>query len=261
MATKPLTETWVIIKIGNREYAINQAFIKAFTELKHEMFLAESKGQFIRGTYSIFNSEIIVLDGHKLARETSQNDIKLEFSEQLTSVKIAYRGFIDGIEWNIMTGEKDDKLSSYKSVICDWINNTTYAHDKYLDKLFNRIKEHIIINLSRLEKLVEDKQSGELDLGKSVTELETVRREANRHILDGLDNMIDYYNSRISEMCMVVSASGKNFGISIDSVELVTNNCKALTSTKRTTLSAGLVDIDSKKYNVLDLTKISKIIG
>ena len=260
--SKSLTDTWLVIKIGRREYAINSCFVKAVTELKHEGFIAESSGTFTRGIYKIFNADIPVIDGYKITREEAQNDSKLNFSKTMTDVKLTYMAWLDCVEWDIMYNSPDDSndASSREKIhyIETWMHNAKMYNDAYMDKLCSRIKENMLINMSRAKRLVEDRKSGSLGIYESNSELAEIRSHANRYIFDSIDNLIECYTSKMSELCVVVSASGKNFGICIDAVELVTDTNNKATSNQRTVLSAGTIEIRDKVYNVIDLTKLGK---
>ena len=257
-----LSDTWIIIRIGHREYAVNSVFVKAMTELKHEWFISESYGTFVRGIYNIFNADIPVLDGYKVACETHQNDTKLDFSKKITSIKLTYMSWLDNLEWLAMSTDSDGRWASneIQRNIENWLNTESFNYDEYLNKLFNRIKKYTLMNISRGNKLIEDRMGKTMGVMEAAKEIEAIRTEANRYILDALDNLIDAYTSKMSEMCIVVKASGRNFGLCIDSVELVVDVSNRATSIRKTNLSAGTIDIKGKTYNILDLTKLSKVI-
>ena len=257
-----LSPTWIIIRIGKKEYAINSKYVKAITELKHETFIAESAGTFVRGIYNIFNTEIPVLDGYKIARETSLAEYKLNFSKRMTDAKIVYMSWLDTVEWMAMYVDPDGKWSllEMQNNIENWTESTSFPHDDYLNKLYKKLIDNINITITMANKLVDGRLSKRIQVSEAIKEIEEIRRHAKRYILDAFDNLIDYYTSKISEMCVIVEAGKRNFGVCIDSVELISETPKLATGNKRTKLSAGTIEIKSKVYNVIDLTKLSKVI-
>ena len=126
-----LSPTWVIIRIGKREYAINSKYVKAVTELKHETFIAESTGTFVRGIYNIFNTEIPVLDGYKITKETSLAESKLDFSKSMTDIKMLYMSWLDTVEWMAMYADPDGKWSmmEMQKNIENWEENTIFFQE------------------------------------------------------------------------------------------------------------------------------------
>lgn len=257
-----LSPTWVIIRIGKREYAINSKYVKAVTELKHETFIAESTGTFVRGIYNIFNTEIPVLDGYKITKETSLAESKLDFSKRMTDIKMLYMSWLDTVEWMAMYADPDGKWSmmEMQNNIENWAENTSFPHDEYLNKLCKRLVEHINITTGMADKLIDSRLSKSIQVSDAINEINEIRKHAKRHVLDAFDNIIDCYTSKMSEMCIIVEANKRNFGMCIDSVELISETPKSATNNKRTVLSAGTIEVRNKVYNVIDLTKLSKVI-
>lgn len=258
--TKDLSQTWVIIAIGKREYAINSNYIQAFTELKLENLIREAKTKFIKGTYKLFNSDIIVLDGHKIAREESQTDRRMEFCKNISNIILKYDALIDKLEWIIETGERDRYYTAYKDTIIEWFNSQDFKYDRYLDKMFTKAYDHTMIIATRADKIIKERYSGKYIYSELTYILDDIKREYNRHVKDNLNHIIDYYTSKISDMCMIIKTGDSTFGLAIDSVKLVAEDGVKIRGTKRTVLSAGVANINNIDYNILDLTKIKNII-
>lgn len=260
LMNESISGTWVIITVGNREYAINSSYIQSFTELKHHMFMKEAQAKFVRGTYNIFNSDIIVIDGHKLAKQASQTDRRLKFCKRISDINLKCRSWIDTLDWVVITNETDPKLDKLSREIHEWFDSQSFVDDKYMDRLFKRASEHISIIISRGYRIVEARKKQVKGVTESEAELSDIRKEINRYVSDTLENMAEYYSSQITDLCMIVKASGKIFGLSIDSVKLIADEGVRVTASKRTVLSAGLAVIDNSKYNILDLTKVGSLV-
>lgn len=255
-----LDDTWLIISIGSREYAVNKAYIQAVTELRHTQFVEVPKGRFIRGVYSIFSSNIVVVDGHKIAREPSQVDKRLSFCKKLSDTAISCKSWIETLEWIVITNNDDKSLVKLSDELSSWLAQQDFSYDVYMNKLFSRIKKHLLIVLNSGLELAKDRINGTIGIVDATSEFNNIKHDMQRYIMDNLDNLSEYYSSKISDMCLVVRVGDKTFGLSIDSVKMVTTTAVGVSRTKRTVLSAGLAVVGGAKYNILDLTKVGSLV-
>ena len=256
-------DTWIIIKIGKREYAVNSKYVTAVTELRNETLIIESTKNFVRGVYNIFNLETPVIDGYKLTKEQPKNDIKLLFSKELTELKIIITELLDSSELALVS-DSQEEIDEINRQIKNIIEKITPEYksfgDKYLDKLSNKLISNTMILLNRVSFVIQSKLDRRETFESSSNKLTSIRKECDRQIFDIIDNIIDCYNSRISEMCIIFKVTDLVFGISIDSVELVKETETKNDRNKRTILSMGTITIDEEVYNVLDLSKLKNII-
>lgn len=255
-----LEDTWVIIAIGKREYAINQSYIKAFTDLSRCTFVKEAQGRFLRGTYTIFGSNIVVIDGHKIAREPSQIDRRLNFCKHLSDIKLKCISWLDTLDWIAMTGENDKKFYKLLEEIIGELGSTRFPHDKYMDKLIVKASEHMNICASRAHSVVEARTNKKMTITEADAQTNAVRREVERYVLDNLDNIAEYNTNQITSMCIVIQVGDKTFGMTIDSVKSIAEQDVQVSRNKRTVLSAGVATVDNVKYNIMDLTKVGGLV-
>lgn len=252
-----ISKTWVIIKIGTREYAINSSYVKAVTELKHTDYIAEGSGQFSRGMYDIFHSDMPVIDGYRLTRETPKNSTKLEFSSQMTKIKLDYMAWLNCLDSAILSkdSESESELRRLEEKLADFASTPSDYGDVYIDNLGTKLKENIILRLSRGGRIKEGRP-----INEALKEAEEIRRASERYVLEAIDNLIYAYTSKLSEMCIVLEVKGTAFGITIDSVEMIVDVDDKVINKKNTVLSTAIISIKGKEYNVLDLTKLKNIL-
>lgn len=258
-----ISKTWIIIGIGTKEYAVNHAYVTSIGELKPEQFVVESSLSFVKGIYKIYDLAIPVIDGYKMSNQNSLDDKKIAIAKRFNDFKVAYMEMIELAEWQVMSWDKDRDAQYLELIgrVTNMANSLDCSNDPYADKLMKRIKEHMLMNISRFNGLVNANRDGSIDASRILAEIEQIKKSSNRHVLDNLDNIRDFYTSRITEMCIVFHANEKDFGVSIDNIKIITEEIDELNHTKKTSISAGVVVINKQEYNVLDLTKLSKAVG
>ena len=256
-----ISNTWVIINIGKKSYALNSSYVDAITDLKNENYVAKNENNFVKGIYSIFSVNMPIIDGYKMSSQNSTDESKLEFSKTYNSCKVDYMLWMDSLELIIMRVDEpnNESFNNTNKILGNWIVNGKEYSDAYLNKLLGRVKDAMEINLSRGNRLVETLKAGELTVTQASKEMDEIRKYSDRHILGYLDDAVDYYCSKVSEMCIVVKVKNKVFGISIDSIKMITEATE-ISNKRKTTISAGIVTIEGTEYTILDLTKLSRII-
>ncbi len=90
--------------------------------------------------------------------------------------------------------------------------------------------------------------------------LEEIKRQSNKYVIKSLDSIIEIHNEMYSETCLVIRCKGISFGIAVDSIEMISDKSKNLNKHIWDRISAGTIQIKSKEYNVLNLTKLLNII-
>ena len=259
---KELSNTWIIIRIGKRKYAINSSYVKAITDVSKSQFITESSGAFVRGVYKVLDIDIPILDGHKIAREEQNDKSKINFAAEMTQLKINYIKWLDSVEWAVMYGNAESADIETSKYIQHWINEYSISgNDKYLEKQIARLKQYLSVSMPMCEDIVKRRKAHKLGITDALNELQSVRSDAKKFIEMGIDSIIEYHNETVSEFCIIVSANSRDFGITIDSIELIHDATeKANTNEQRTVLSTGTIEVNKNKYNVLGLTKLANLI-
>lgn len=254
-------DTWMVITIGHRKYAVKSDFVVAVTELKHNTLIMETDIPFVRGKYSVFNVDLNIIDGYKITRETSKNATKLEFSKEMTSLKLDIEKFIDSAQLAIMMKDSSeyDEIQKGSIEILDEVNGIHKSSDTYLNRLITRLIENSTIIVGRVGKLIVEYTKGTQGITSSINEIDLIKQEYTRKIHDLVDSIIDYYNSNISEMCIVFKTSKTSFGMTIDGIELIKDVENNVRRVQKTVLSMGTINILDTEYNVLDLAKLGRV--
>lgn len=255
-----LSPTWVIITIGNRKYAINTAYVQSILELNTVLFKEPFyKNTFVKGTYDIHGAIVNILDGRKLVCETTIDEKKMQFAQQINTLRCEHGAWLDSVEWELLTGEKleYDNIKS-DSKLGEFLANSIFS-DKQINRLVDKIRQpyNIIHQLS--EKALTARRNGG-SLGDAMKSLDELRRQSENYIIKNLDKIIDINNGKLTEMCVIVKAKEITYGISVDSIDMITEQTGNLSGTEKTKLSAGQIQIKSETYNVLNLTKLAKIL-
>lgn len=258
---KDLSKSWIIINIGNRRYAVNTSYVTGFTALNSSDMLSMSNNRFIRGMYNIFNSETVVIDGHKIACEKSQDDYIDTFCRVVTSIKINVQCYLDYAAVAAIYDKETNNLEKHKYEIYEELEKIECNNDHYMTTLKEKSKFRVDVMCSRVNDLVESYRNGKISILNAIDKLSDVEKESRKYIYDTLDKMVEYIGKKKSEMCMIVSAGRKRFGISIDSIDIIDSEIAEIGTKKLSNLSAGSVKISDTLYNILDLTKISKLVG
>ena len=258
---KELSNTWIIIRIGKRKYAINSSHVKAITDVSRSQFITESRGAFVRGVYRVLNMDIPILDGHKIAREEPGDTSKVSFATDMTNLKINYLKWMDSVEWGVLYGDSESADEATEKSLQEWVDTCKIAGDRYLERQVDKLKQYLSVNMEMCSDLVKRRNKKKIGLAESITELDRYKDEGKKVIEATIDNIIDYHNESVVELCVIMSANSREFGMTIDSMELVHESPnKANVNEQRTVLSTGTIEINNVKYNVLGLTKLANLI-
>ena len=259
MSAEKLAQAWAVISIGTRKYAVNVAYIQAIIELSNVMFKEPYySSSFVKGVYNIHNTAVNVLDGRKVVGEGTVDEVKLHYSEFINSIITDHKAWMDSVEWELITGEPTEFSSkSTDSKLMEFIDSQ--QSDVQIVRLMEKMRSPMETLHSMAKKHLEERKSGVLitDMAKIVDEL---RRQSENYIVKNLQKIIDINNDKVSEMCLVVKTKDVSFGISVDSIEMITEQADELTNTEKTRLSAGQITIKNKTYNILNLTKLAKVV-
>ena len=258
---KKLSNTWVIISIGKRKYAINSEYIKGIVDYSKCKYVAESLGSFSKGIYNILGMDLVVLDGHRIAREESSQENRLIFLKDMTSIKINFNKVLDSVELAVIYCEAEFIDSSAKEALKDIQFPNIDPSNTSLNKMIGRLQQNITVYVALAAKLVKNRVDGAEDLCEATKDIDKLRSDAKKNVDDLIDSIVEAYNKSVTEMCLIVSTNSDDFALTFDKVEKTTEiTGKVNINDKRTLLSAGTLTIGGTNYNVLNLTKIASII-
>lgn len=255
-----LSPTWVVIIIGKRKYAINTVYVQSIVELDKALFKEPYyNSTFVKGTYDIHGALVNILDGRKLICEKTIDERKLQFAQDINNIRCEHEAWLDSIEWELLTGDKlDESKIKSDNLLKDFLNNGIFS-DSQIKRLVDKIKQPYEIIHKQAEKALYDRHNNG-NINDAMNRLDELRRQSENYIVKNLDKIIDLNNEKITEMCVIVKAKDITFGISLDSIEMITEQAEKLSGTEKTKLSAGQVQIKGETYNVLNLTKLAKIL-
>ncbi len=254
-----LDNTWYIIAIGNREYAVNSSLVIGVAELKPTYFVKSDNKRFVYGYYTLFGKVMPVLDGFAIACESPNKETGTEFAKAISSIKEDVHRLVDKGIWDVSFGDNATVSVDTEAVYNDAsrkLVELNYGGDKYLERLVKSVSTYLDANWYRIKSATKIK--GACARSKEIDEIE---RDIKLHVQLALDNISDVYSKNTTDMCLVVNTSRGTFGVCIDYIRnIVESTNQADTSNKMSKLSAGSIKISNKKYNVLDLAKVSSVI-
>lgn len=254
-----LSPSWVIITIGNRKYAINTAYIQSIIELNTVLFKEPFyKNTFVKGTYDIHGAVINILDGRKLICETTIDEKKMQFAREINNLRCEHEAWLDSIEWELLTGDKLELENKSDLKLKEFLDNSIFS-DKQISRLVDKMRQPYDIIHQLADRAIKARRNSG-GLNDAMKSLDELRRQSENYIVKNLDKIIDLNNGKLTEMCVIVKAKELIYGISIDAVDMITEQTGNLSNTEKTKLSAGQIQIKGETYNVLNLTKLAKIL-
>lgn len=264
-----MNEPWIIMKIGKKEYAINTEYVRSISVLKPEDFLCESVKPFVRGIYRLLNSEIPVINGRKIACEITVAEENASFSKDWTSIKIDIMHWLDAIDIEVFMGERSETSSkSMMESIIDRINKLEIHNNKFIERTQSKILSLLLQNSTRAEALFNrrDKKLKEagsdeyLNSGKTYNELAAIRQNIERYVVDAIDSIVEVYCSDKTEYAIVIDLRGTIFALAVDQVLYKSNDNITVSTRENTFLSAGVLNCENTDYNIINISKLSKVI-
>lgn len=254
-----LDNTWYIIAIGNREYAVNSSLVIGVAELKPTYFVKSDNKRFVYGYYTLFGKVMPVLDGFAIACESPNKETGTEFAKAISSIKEDVHRLVNNGIWDVSFGDNatvsKDTEAMYESASRK-LAELNYGGDKYIERLVKSVSTYLDANWFRIKATAKIKSACDRS-----NEIDEIERDVKLHVQMALDNISDVYSKNTTDMCLVVNTSRGTFGICIDYIRnIVESTNQADTSNKMSKLSAGSIKIGTKTYNVLDLAKVSSVI-
>lgn len=130
-----LDNTWYIIAIGNREYAVNSSLVIGVAELKPTYFVKSDNKRFVYGYYTLFGKVMPVLDGFAIACESPNKETGTEFAKAISSIKEDVHRLVNNGIWDVSFGDNaavsPDTEDMYKSASRK-LGELNYGGDKYI---------------------------------------------------------------------------------------------------------------------------------
>lgn len=256
---KSLSNTWIIIQIGEAEYCINSEYVKGVAELsKAEYQKPVSYSGIMRGIYKIYAANIPVLDGRRLLGYTSIDEERLNFSEKIHNLKYKHMTLLDDLEWSIMTKDVFSKsLNMDESALSNWLQGTEFK-DKKLDHTVQNMLAPLKVIYSLANKALCSRS--EISYTQAHNLITEIKRQSELYIIKGLNALIEIHNKSIVEMCVVIRCKGIDFGISADTIVSISEQSGDISKVCKDRLSAGAITIRDSEYNIINLTKITNLI-
>lgn len=254
-----LTETWIVIKINGSNYCINSKYVKGISELNTAIYKKPANlSRFIRGNYSIYGAVMPVIDARRVLGYNSVEDEKLKFSDKVHKVIYEHETWIDELEWIVFTRDKFSKSSKYSdSSIIKFLDELGETDSK-ITVMANKIRKPLEVVYGMANEILELRRKKML--GDCYDKLEEIKRQSNKYVVKNLENIIELNNELYTEACLVIQCKGITFGIAVDSVDMISDKSDNLTKVCKDKVSAGTIQIKSKEYNILNLTKLTNIV-
>jgi hypothetical protein len=187
----------------------------------------------------------------------------MAFNKEHTDLKVKYStwvGYLDAI----LNGDTSyrPRYDVLSNELLTWAGYEERNYSKNTNTILNKVKGMITIEISRGNKLIEGREKKKKSKDMALADLKEIRSSSDKHIYKALDRAMECYCDTVVESCIVINASGKLFGISIDTAKAVEIGENAEISNKKpTTITTGKVYLNGREYNILDLTKLSKVVG
>lgn len=252
-----LSETWIVVDINGSNYCVNSEYVKGISELSASVFKSPAKSsRFVRGHYLIYGTVLPVIDVRRVLGYSSIEDKKIKFSDAVHKVIYEHETWIDELEWAVYTKDEFSKSREYSdSGVLKFVRDLDVSSDK-IEILTKKIEVAIEIIYGLTNDILKSKNS----LYDCQDKLEEIKRQSNKYVIKSLDSIIEIHNEMYSETCLVIRCKGISFGIAVDSIEMISDKSKSLNKHIWDRISAGTIQIKSKEYNVLNLTKLLNII-
>lgn len=256
---------WVVMKIGAEYYCANTHYVSGIVDSPQQM-IETSQNQFIKGVYTVLGVPMPVIDVRKLVDFEPIDTLKVQLSKEISSIRFKYEAWVNELTWCLATGDSFTKgLDANSNDLITYMKD--HANDKTIPlkthQLFDKMVEPNKIIYSLAKKIVDKINLGNLSSdNKEECEklLKEIRRQTEKYILRVLDSIIELVVSSVEETIIVIKCNGKVFGLSVDRVETIAENTNEISRDAQTRLSSGVVTIKDKKYNILDLTKLSRLV-
>ena len=255
-----LSPTWVVINIGNRKYAINTVYVQSIVKLESSDFKDISRvNRFIKGVYDIHGMIVNILDGRRLINEKTMEEFKVEHAGFINNIRCKHEAWLDSVEWELLTGEHSEGTSD--DALGEFIESfeRNNPEDIQMIRLVQKMKQPYSIIHKLADKTLKERANGG-GIIEATSIMHELRRQSESYILKNLDKLLELQTSKLSELCVIVKIRECIFGISIDSIDMITEQANNLSGYEKTRLSAGNVDIKGINYNILNLTKLSKVV-
>lgn len=254
-----LSPTWVVITIGNRKYAINSIYIQSIVKLSTAMFKVPyySNG-FIKGVYDIHGATITILDGRKIINERTIDECKIQCANKINSIRCKHESWIDAVESELITGKELSKEAD-DSDLKEFLISSEYNYDDHINVIISKMKQpYEIVHALAIKALSSKREGRSIDEINSL--MREIRRQSNNYIIKNLEKILEVQTSKFNELCIIIKLHELVFGVSIDKIEMITEQVENLSNYAKTMLSAGNVDIKGINYNILNLTKLAKVV-
>lgn len=254
---KDLLDTWVLVKCGEKKFAVNSKFLNSMEDFKQAQCLkAVTMAGIKRGVYNIIDMDIIILDGRRLLGEESITSKKMEFSNTIHKMKCELLNWVDDVEWGILAGRKVN-LEYTEQSFYKWLNVETDI------KEINKIKKRILVSYRELyimaENVLNERSILDSDIKKSISILEDIKYNIEKNIFKQLSRIIVAYNKSFSEVCIIMRHKGRTYGITVDSVIAVTEQVNAIPRYSEYKVIAGECDYKNEVYNIFNMTYITDL--
>lgn len=257
MSKNNLSNTWVLVKCGNKKFALNYNYINSMEDFGQASCVKTTSITGIkRGIYKIMGSDIMVLDGRKLVGEKSIETIKLENSAFINSLKTELLQWVDNLDWAILTG-KDVETDYTKFKIYSWIKEET--DDKSVDMIKKRMEIPFRELFILAEDALENRNNLEKGSGYSIGISEDIKSNIEKMIIKPLNRVIQTYNKNIDESCIVINHNNIRYGVTVDSIEAVTENVTIVPKYSEYKVIAGDCYYKSEKYNIFNVKYLSEL--
>ena len=255
-----MSDIWIVIGIGNREYAINKTYVASISKINPYDIIIDSNVKYIKGRYNILGSSLAVIDGHSIASEKSKYDSIGQYVASITDITIKYRKFIEDVENVIIEKDKRIDFELVKKEFSASVKSIDSLKDKFIEKQLGEMLNYGEMYIDYLGNLVYERLNG-ATLYSTLDNYKTACASIEKHVFKPANKIIESMNSKISEICIVLTIKNKRFGISADSVNHILSDCVVYKSKLSNVSSGSLYSPEQNKtYNIIDLTKIANVI-
>jgi hypothetical protein len=267
-----VADSWLILDIGKKQYAINAGYIKSVSTLNSGDFLSQSNKPFVRGIYKMLSSEIPVINGRKLVCEPTLAEENTRFTKELTDIKFDIMHWLDALDLAIFMGDNESLSYSKESIdkIVYRVSNLKVEDNQYITSNINKLSKTLAQNMSRANSVIEKQMKKyskssieEIKTDEIYQELAEIRKNVEKYTYNIIDSIIEVFCQDKRETCVVIGLNDTQrriFGIAVDRITYINSETCSVSKHEKTFLSAGVLTVESKEYNILNLSKLIRII-
>ena len=251
-----LSDVWIVFSMGKVEYAVNKNYVELIGQLSETQVVKRYPDGNIKGLYNICGKVVPLVDGYKMCDQELGMSYEEDMANKLSSLKIRYMRFL--LELDNSTDLELIKDKDYKRSVEDLKvglkDNIDRNSNSYEYVLTDRIVNHVRMNMHRVNSILNKYSKGEVFSREVLKEVDEVKRDSKRHILDAIDKVINSYNDKKLNYIMF-KCRGVEFAVWISEILKITDNIMGL-SRERKNLSAGTILVGEKVVNVIDVLKL-----